>query len=153
MRVRCDSCQREQDATPGQPIERCCTKPKLQPIASSKPKAQPSSEGRQRYRSKTEAAYAAHLEMEKRAGTILDWKHEAVRLRLANGVWFLPDFLVRLPDGQALYHEVKGRGKNGRYFTREKGRLKVRVAAETFPFWRFIVVWPLGNGAWGREAQ
>jgi hypothetical protein len=47
----------------------------------------------------TEAAYAAHLGMRQLAGEIVGWKFEAVKLRLADGAWFTPDFLILFSDG------------------------------------------------------
>lgn len=164
MRLRCQSCGTEQDVGPGGAARLCCPKPKPVRVAASQAPAPTADRAgpvkpidgdprRPRYRSKTEAAYAAHLETEKRAGLILDYKHEAVRLRLADGVWFVPDFLVVLPGGRADFHEVKG-AKGGRWYSREKGKLKVRIAADLFRgFWRIAVAWPLGGGAWGREEQ
>lgn len=48
---------------------------------------------------KTERLYAAHLEALKRAGTILGWAYDPVKLRLAAATFYTPDFLVIGADG------------------------------------------------------
>jgi hypothetical protein len=73
----------------------------------------------------TEAAYAAHLGMRQLAGEIVGWKFEAVKLRLADGAFYKPDFLVILPGGICEYHETKGHW-------REAARVRFRVARELF---------------------
>lgn len=95
-----------------------------------------------RQMNKTEAAYASHLEGLKRAGGVLWYRFEPMRLRLANGAWYKPDFGVKLSDGSFEFHETKG-------FWREAARVRIKVAAELFPF-RFIAV-TRGGGNWKRE--
>ena len=82
---------------------------------------------------KTEAAYAAHLDLLLAAGEILGWKFESVKLRLADLTWYTPDFLVQLPSREMEFHEVKG-------FWRDDARVKIKVAAETFPAFHFLAV-------------
>ena len=75
---------------------------------------------------KTEARYAEHLEHIK--GSVIAWyKFEAVKLRLADNTFYTPDFAVMLIDGPIEMHEVKG-------FWEDDARVKIKVAAETFPF-------------------
>ena len=81
---------------------------------------------------KSEEAYAAHLEAQKAAGVILWWKFEALKLRLADNTFYTPDFAVLLPDGTFIFKEVKG-------FMTDDANVKIKVAAETFPFQFFIV--------------
>lgn len=76
---------------------------------------------------KTEAAYAEHLT---RAG--LEWKFEAMKLRLADRTWYCPDFLVI--DRDLAFHEVKGG------FIREDAWIKFKVAREQFPMFRFVAM-------------
>jgi hypothetical protein len=73
----------------------------------------------------TEAAYAAHLGMRQLAGEIVGWKYEAVKLRLADGAFYKPDFLVILPSGAIELHETKGHW-------REAARVRFKVARELF---------------------
>lgn len=91
---------------------------------------------------KTEAAYAAYLEMLKRAGEVADYRFEAVKLRLADKTFYTPDFVVLAPDGVLEMHEVKG-------FWEEDARVKIKVAAAQFPF-KFVAIRKTKNG-WDRE--
>jgi hypothetical protein len=94
------------------------------------------------YRSKLERDYARRLEFQKRDGVILWWAHEPVRLRLAGGAYYKPDFAVMYPDGRIEMHETKG-------FSREAARVRIKVAAEHHPF-RFVVV-TRDKGEWQTE--
>ena len=82
---------------------------------------------------KTESAYAHHLEMRKRAGEIVDYQFEAITLRLAKNTSYKPDFVVILADGGIEIHEVKG-------FWQDDARVKIKVAADKFPWLKFIAV-------------
>ena len=102
------------------------------------------------YRSKTEADYAAHLDLMVHAGEVSDWSYEPVTLKLAEGVRYSPDFEVRLPDGRTEWHEVKGRKKNS-FWSRPMGKVKVRLAARLRPWWDFFIVWPEKRlGTWAK---
>lgn len=92
---------------------------------------------------KTEAAYAAYLEMLKHAGEIADYRFEAVKLRLADKTFYTPDFIVLAPDGVLEMHEVKG-------FWEEDARVKIKVAAAQFPF-RFVAI-TRDKGNWSFES-
>ena len=81
---------------------------------------------------RTEAAYDAVLAGLLQAGQILWYKFEALKLRLADGAYYTPDFAVMTADGYIECHETKG-------FWREAGRVRIKVAAEHFPF-RFVAV-------------
>lgn len=81
---------------------------------------------------KTERAYADHLERLKWEGSILWYAFEAMTLKLADDTRYTPDFLVMAATGQLEAHEVKG-------FWKDDARVKIKVAAEKFPF-RFIAV-------------
>lgn len=91
---------------------------------------------------KTEAAYAARLEAMKAAGEISDYRFECVKLRLADKTFYTPDFMVLRPDGAFEMHEVKG-------FWEDDARVKIKVAAESFPF-KFVAV-RRQKGAWTFE--
>lgn len=86
---------------------------------------------------KTEQAYQAHLELLKRAGEIVWYKFEGIKLRLADNTFYSPDFAVMTKDCEIQIHEVKG--AKG-VFT-DDAKVKVKVAAEMYPF-KFIVVYP-----------
>lgn len=89
---------------------------------------------------KTEAAYAQHLDLLKRAGEIAYYSFDSINLRLADKTFYKPDFLVMKSDGQLEIHEVKG--AKG-VFT-DDAKVKVKVAASKFPF-RFLVCYPKGS--------
>lgn len=88
-----------------------------------------------RYRSKAEEQYAWKLEAMKRSGAIAGYYYEAIKLRLANGLYFVPDFLVIMPHGRPQIHEIK---RPHRF--REKGVIKFKVAAGMYPcfYWSLI---------------
>jgi hypothetical protein len=81
---------------------------------------------------KTEAEYGKLLELRKQAGEVLWYLFEGVKLRLADNTFYSPDFTVMLADGTMEIHEVKGHWE-------DDARVKIKVAAERFPF-RFIAV-------------
>ena len=75
---------------------------------------------------KTEAEYAARLELLKSAGEIQWYSFEAMKFRLADNTFYTPDFIVLCADGKLEAHEVKG------YWT-DDARVKTKVAAEMHP--------------------
>ena len=81
---------------------------------------------------KLESEYAVHLEIQRRAGDILSYQFEAVKLRIAKTTFYTPDFLVMRSDNLLVFHEVKG-------FWRDDARVKIKAAASLFPF-RFVAV-------------
>ncbi|MEQ7870728.1 hypothetical protein V6R97_08745 [Chromohalobacter salexigens] len=94
----------------------------------------------------TEAAYARLLESQKQAGDIVWYAFEGMTFKLADNTRYTPDFNVMRADGLMEIHEVKG-------FWRDDGRVKIKVAAEMFPF-RFIAVKKCAQkdgGGWERE--
>lgn len=93
-----------------------------------------------RYRSKWEAERAVILEARKRAGLIRDWQHEAIRLRVADGAWYKPDFLVTHNDGRVQVEEVKGHW-------REAARVRWKVIRERFPMLSPVAL-TKRNGLW-----
>ncbi|ASK18874.1 DUF1064 domain-containing protein [Halomonas sp. N3-2A] len=96
---------------------------------------------------KTEAAYASLLESLKHAGEIVWYSFEGMTFKLADNTRYTPDFAVMRADGLIELHEVKG-------FWRDDARVKIKVAAELFPF-RFIAVKKQSKkagGGWSTEA-
>jgi hypothetical protein len=79
---------------------------------------------------KTEMAYAAVLEGLKRAGQVQWYRFEGIKLRLADKTFYTPDFAVMRDDGVLECHECKG-------FWMDDARVKIKVAAEMYPF-RFM---------------
>ena len=96
---------------------------------------------------KTEAAYGQHLELLKHAGEVLWYRFEGLKLRLADGTFYTPDYFVMVAGGQLECHEVKG-------FWQDDARVKIKVAADLYPL-RFIAVRAQSKkdgGGWVREA-
>jgi len=81
---------------------------------------------------KLEEKYANYLEGLKVLGEIEDYKYEPIALRLARRTTYTPDFMVMLLDGTLEFHETKG-------FWEEDARVKIKVAANMFPF-RFLAI-------------
>lgn len=82
---------------------------------------------------KWEMMYSYELMQRKLNGEIQWFGYESIKLRLAKATTYTPDFVVVLPDGRVEFHEVKG-------FWRDDARVKIKVAAELFPWARFVVV-------------
>ncbi|MCK9468224.1 MAG: DUF1064 domain-containing protein [Porticoccaceae bacterium] len=91
----------------------------------------------------TESAYEGELLVRQRAGEVVWYRFEGVKLRLADNTFYTPDFAVMLADGQLEMHEVKG------HWT-DDARVKIKVAAEMYPF-RFIAI-RRERGSWLVEA-
>lgn len=95
---------------------------------------------------KTETAYAAQLESLCIAGSVLWYRFEGMKLRLADSTFYTPDFAVMVANGQMEMHEVKG-------FWQDDARVKIKIAADMYPF-RFIAVRPKpkkDGGGWNME--
>lgn len=82
----------------------------------------------------TEAKYAAILEARLQAGEVLAYAFESVKVRIAPRSWWTPDFAVWLRDGSVEFVDVKG----GRP-EEQAQRVKIKVAADRYPLWRFVV--------------
>jgi hypothetical protein len=89
---------------------------------------------------KTEARYAEHLEQLVRAGEILWWKFEGVKLRLADNTFLTVDFAVMRADGLLEMRGVKG-------FMQDDAAVKLKVAASQYPF-KFTLVRKIKDGQW-----
>ena len=76
---------------------------------------------------KTEARYAALLDIRMKAGEVVWWRFEGVTLKLADDTRYTPDFVLMLRDGTIECHETKG-------FWRDDALVKIKVAAAGFPF-------------------
>lgn len=81
---------------------------------------------------RTEEAYAAFLELRKRAGEIAWYRFEGIKLRLADKTFLTVDFAVMLSDGQLEMHDVKGGP------IQEDALVKLKVAAEAYPLAFYI---------------
>lgn len=63
-----------------------------------------------------------------------EFRFEGMVLRLAERTRYTPDFMVLLSDGTIEFHEVKG---SWRAPGQEDSRVKIKVAAEMFPWFVF----------------
>lgn len=79
-----------------------------------------------------EKAYAMVLESRLQAGDILAWAYERVTLKIGNDCRYTPDFCVVANDRIVEMHETKG-------FFRDDSKVKIKVAADLFPFRFFLV--------------
>jgi hypothetical protein len=98
----------------------------------------------------TEAAYALVLEERRRLGLIREWSYESEKLTIAYRCKYVVDFRLVMPDGSIEYHEIKGSKRNGRFYTRDKGLIKIKVAATRYSDRRFYIVWKV-KGEWRQE--
>ena len=88
---------------------------------------------------KWESSYAQYLELIRQTGAIQWWEFEPVKLRLAQGCYYIPDFWVLRTDGVYEFHEVKGHW-------RDDALVKFKVAASQFPF--TFIAKSLKAGGW-----
>lgn len=96
---------------------------------------------------KTELSYQQTLELLKHSGEVLWYRFEGLKLRLADNTFYTPDFAVMRADGTIECHEVKG-------FWQDDARVKIKVAADAYPF-KFFAVKALpkkSGGGWEYEA-
>ncbi|NTU49447.1 MAG: DUF1064 domain-containing protein [Desulfobulbaceae bacterium] len=98
--------------------------------------------------SKTQQAYGAHLDLLKQAGKIVHYYEEPFNIRLAEGAYYKPDFLVCELDQTLTIIEVKG----GKFVleSEKTALIKAKLVAEKFPF-RMRMVWPRAKkdgGGW-----
>lgn len=82
---------------------------------------------------KIEAAYELVLRARKQLGEVEWYGFEAVKLRLAEGAWYTPDFTARFPGGLLVHFELKG-------FMREAAAVRIKVAAEQHRWASFVLV-------------
>jgi hypothetical protein len=89
----------------------------------------------------TEARYALVLDHAKSNSLIESYAFEAFTLKLANGVRYTPDFMV-VRSGFIELHEVKAgridKAGNIKAITEDASRIKLKIAAEQYPF-RFML--------------
>jgi hypothetical protein len=84
----------------------------------------------------TEAKYAQWLDHD---STVYRWWFNPFGMRLARATHYHPDFLIQRTDGLLELHEVKG-------FWRDDARVKVKIAAEMYPFPISIVTYSKKEG-------
>jgi len=64
---------------------------------------------------KSEQAFAGHLDMQKMAREVRDWKFESIKLKLADNTYFIPDFNVEMANGDLVMYKnpIPFKGKLG----------------------------------------
>jgi hypothetical protein len=96
---------------------------------------------------KTEQEYMDQLKLLKISERIVDYGYEKIKLKLAKKTTYTPDFYVLHNDRSLDLIEIKGHWE-------DDARVKIKVAAEMFPFFRFIAVKKLTKkegGGWKEE--
>lgn len=91
------------------------------------------------YRSGLERDYALNLTARLRIGDIEWWGYECLKLRLGEGAWFTPDFIVVRTDGAIECHEAKGR-------MMEAALVRLKVAASLYKWLPIFVVYAQARG-------
>ncbi len=107
---------------------------------------------------KTEASYAAHLDILKDARLVLWWGFEAAKVRLGADCFMSPDFLVMMPDGALEFHDTKGTKKmktqSGKayekFYAEEDAIVKAKVLAANFVI-PIYFCWKESNGEWNKK--
>lgn len=101
--------------------------------AKGRPRAKPGQ------MNKLEKKYADHLDSLLFAGDILAWQFQPLKVKLAKATFYTPDFLVQEPDTTLTMVDVKGHWE-------DDARVKIKVAAQAFPFWTWKgVSWKGGH--------
>lgn len=78
----------------------------------------------------SELRYLKHLGRMKACGEIAEYWPHALKFRLADKTWYVPDVLVMAPDGQLSLHELKG-------WMEDDAAVKLKVTSELY--WIFPV--------------
>lgn len=102
---------------------------------------------------KTEVAFAQHLDLLQRVGTIKRWWFEAIRIRVGHDCWWNPDFLVENPDGTLVLYDTKGtrvRGGRRKMHAEDDALVKGRAIADKFPIPVYFT-WKEKNGEWSSK--
>lgn len=94
---------------------------------------------------KTEAAYAALLDVRVAAREIRWYAFEAIKFRLADRCWYTPDFFVVMADMTIELHETKGHME-------DDAAVKLRVVREMFQHVGLVIVRNEG-GTWKYERR
>lgn len=91
---------------------------------------------------KVETLYSELLERSRMAGDVLDWGFEKIKFKLADNTYFEIDFYYIARDMSLYLVECKAawKQKDGSYKAHweDDARVKIKVAAQQFPFFRFL---------------
>lgn len=66
------------------------------------------------------------------------WQFEDYNLTLAANTQYRPDFFVLTDEGQGVFFEVKARRKDDKVLWEDDARVKFKLAAEKYWYYRFI---------------
>lgn len=91
-----------------------------------------------------ERRYSLLLEQRLKAGKIQAWSFDRLKLRLAAKTFYDTDFMVVAENGDIEIHEVKGHWE-------DDARVKIKVAAEMFPFRFLAITLDKRTGEWKAE--
>lgn len=96
-----------------------------------------------------ELDYGNHLDALRTGGAIADWFLKPIRLRIGRAAqgrnnYYTPDFMVQLLDGTLELHETKGHW-------REAARVRIKTAADMYPFILRAVTRDAKTGLWVYE--
>jgi hypothetical protein len=83
---------------------------------------------------KTEERFAEQLEIRKVAGELIEWRFEEITLKVAADTRYTADFVILHNDLTIELVDAKGGGPMD-----EKSRVKIKVAADKFWFFRFSI--------------
>jgi len=95
---------------------------------------------------KNEAKYAAVLDLMIAAGEVAWYRFEPFSLRLTScddgqPARYTPDFIVLMPDGTTYIDDCK----TNKGFDDPASLVRIKVAADQYPLWRFRIVRPAGS--------
>lgn len=89
---------------------------------------------------KTEMALYEVLSLQKAAGELVWVEYERVTLKLGPDCRYTPDFDVLTSAGTLMFYDAKGG------FIAEDATVKIKTAAELFPFFSFYIAQLTRNG-------
>jgi hypothetical protein len=95
------------------------------------------------YSNNLERRYGQLLDLQLKAGEIKWWRLKPLRIRLADGSYYTPDFAVVTNEDQLELHETKGH-------MREAARVRMLVCREVFPAAIRLIIWDAQHG-WQEE--
>jgi hypothetical protein len=110
---------------------------------AGKPTDLPSKVTNVRKKSTAELAMERQLDFMKAAGQIVSWEYEPIRLRIGDGAWYKPDFMVELPNKRIRLIETKGKFKWAAAIVRFK------AAKKQYPMFEFEM-WEWSENQWKR---
>jgi hypothetical protein len=97
---------------------------------------------------KTETAWLEQLELRKLAGEVRLYRFESWIFPLADTMTYCPDAMVLFMDGRVELHEIKACAEDGRFLTRDGALEKLKMAAEMYQMFSWLLVGRGRNGLW-----